>query len=60
MRSVLAGSFPLFLTYQLYGIGVGWGLSVYGFIAAALLPVPYVFFIYGARIRAHGAYNKIE
>ncbi|QIX02210.1 hypothetical protein AMS68_007727 [Peltaster fructicola] len=60
VRSVLAGSFPLFLTYQLYGIGVGWGLSVYGFIAAALLPVPYVFFIYGARIRAHGAYNKIE
>ena len=32
-------------------LGVGWGTSVLGFIAVAMIPIPFVFILYGERIR---------
>ena len=32
-------------------LGVAWATSVLGFISVGLIPVPILFFIYGARIR---------
>ena len=32
-------------------LGVPWATSVLGFVALALMPVPLLFFVYGARIR---------
>lgn len=58
LRSCLAGAFPLFMTPMLHNLGVGWGMSVFGFIAVALIPIPYLFFIYGKRIRARGEWSK--
>lgn len=32
-------------------LGLGWGNSLIGFIALALTPIPFVFYIFGERIR---------
>lgn len=58
LRSMLAGAFPLFITPMLHNLGVGWGVSVFGFMAVALIPIPYVFFVYGKRIRARGYWSR--
>lgn len=39
-------------------LGIDWGLSLLGFLAAAMLPIPYVFFVFGRRIRAVGKHSK--
>jgi MFS family permease len=58
LRSVFAGVFPLFIGPILHAMGVGWGISVFGFVAVALVPIPYLFFIFGKRIRARGFWSK--
>jgi hypothetical protein len=37
--------------YMYQNLGVQWATLVLGFIALGLMPVPLLFFIYGARIR---------
>lgn len=51
LRSVVGGIVPLFVPSLIEKIGYGWGLSVFGFIAVALMPAPLLFFWYGARLR---------
>jgi MFS transporter, DHA1 family, multidrug resistance protein len=51
VRSALAAGFPLFATAMYHTLGVAWASSLLGFLTAALAPVPYLFFIYGAKIR---------
>lgn len=58
LRSALAGAFPLFIAPMLHKMGIAWGVSVFGFVAVALIPIPYLFFIYGERIRARGFWSK--
>lgn len=58
LRSLFAAAFPLFITQELNALGVDWGISVFAFFATALLPIPYLFFIFGKRIRARGAWSK--
>ena len=58
LRSIFAGAFPLFITPELHNLGVGWGLSIFAFIAVALIPIPYLFYIFGKRIRARGVWSK--
>ncbi|KAF2802354.1 MFS general substrate transporter [Mytilinidion resinicola] len=58
MRSMLAGAFPLFSHALFTNIGLDWGLSLLGFLAVAMLPIPYVFYIFGRRIRAVGKHSK--
>lgn len=58
LRSALAGAFPLFITPMLHKLGVDWGISIFGFVAIALIPIPYLFYIYGKRIRARGFWSK--
>jgi multidrug resistance protein len=53
MRSVVAAFLPL-AGPQIYdALGVGWGSSVLGFIALALVPVPLLAYKYGKSIRRH-------
>ncbi|KAL3703550.1 hypothetical protein TMatcc_010739 [Talaromyces marneffei ATCC 18224] len=54
MRSVLAGAFPLFANAMVTNLGIGWACSVLGFIAAAMIPIPFLFYIYGKKLRARG------
>ncbi|KAK7518218.1 uncharacterized protein IWZ02DRAFT_434582 [Phyllosticta citriasiana] len=34
------------------------GVSIFGFCAVALIPIPYLFFVYGRRIRARGEFSR--
>ncbi|PWY85090.1 MFS general substrate transporter [Aspergillus heteromorphus CBS 117.55] len=52
LRSMMAGAFPLFVKPMFDRIGVDWGITVFGCIAAVLIPVPFLFFAWGKRIRA--------
>jgi hypothetical protein len=58
LRSVFAAAFPLFITPMLHNMGIQWGVSVFGFVAVALIPIPYLFFTFGKRIRARGFWSK--
>lgn len=58
LRSALAAAFPLFITPMLHNMGIKWGMSVFAFFSVALIPIPYLFFIYGKRIRARGFWSK--
>jgi len=58
LRSVLAGAFPLFIGPMLRKMGTRWGVSVFGFVAVALVPIPYLFFVFGKRIRARGVWSR--
>lgn len=51
MRSAVAGGFPLFAVQMFHNMGVGWAGSLLGFIATALIPMPFVFFFFGRKIR---------
>jgi hypothetical protein len=39
---------------MLEALGVGWGLSILGFVGVVMIPVPFLFFTFGPRLRAKG------
>ncbi|KAL1845047.1 hypothetical protein VTK73DRAFT_1287 [Phialemonium thermophilum] len=58
LRSCFAAAFPLVVGPMYHNIGVGPGSSITGGFAALLIPVPYVFYIYGKRIRARSKWSR--
>ncbi|KAL4741426.1 major facilitator superfamily domain-containing protein [Aspergillus similis] len=58
LRSVFAGCFPLFATAMFRNLGVPWASSVLGFVAIALIPIPYLFYVFGPKIRARGKWSR--
>ncbi|EWG50829.1 hypothetical protein FVEG_09958 [Fusarium verticillioides 7600] len=53
LRSLFGAAFPLF-TVQMYDkLGLHWASSIPAFLALVCVPFPYLFYIYGARIRTH-------
>ncbi|KAK2784519.1 hypothetical protein FQN52_008940 [Onygenales sp. PD_12] len=58
LRSCFAGAFPLFANAMYHGLGVPWASSVLGFVSLLLIPIPYLFYIYGKRIRARGKWSR--
>ena len=51
IRSVFGAFFPL-VTRQMYdGLGIHWASSIPGFLALACIPLPFIFYKYGAAIR---------
>ncbi|KAJ5195943.1 MFS multidrug transporter [Penicillium cf. viridicatum] len=58
LRSMMAGAFPLFVLPMYQTIGVDWGTTVFGCVAALLIPVPFLFFTWGKQIRARGEWSK--
>lgn len=40
-------------------LGIAWGTSVFGFIALAMTPIPWVFERWGANIRGMSRFNAI-
>jgi hypothetical protein len=57
VRSTLGGAFPLFATQMYTNLGVDWASSVLGFISVAMIPIPFLFFFYGAKIRAMSKFS---
>ena len=42
VRNVIGGFFPLFTTKLLETFGYSWANSLFGFIAVAMIPIPFV------------------
>lgn len=51
IRSAVGAAFPLFTQQMFTGLGVGWAATLLGFVSLALAPAPYLFYIYGSKIR---------
>lgn len=58
LRSIFAAAFPLAVGPMFHNIGTGPGLSITGGFAVLLLPVPFVFYRYGKKIRARSKWSK--
>jgi len=56
IRYVAAGGMTVVGIPFYQNMGVHWTLTILGCISALLVPVPYVFYMYGARIRARSKY----
>ena len=60
VRYACGAAFPLF-TFQMYkGLGIAWATSLLGFVSVAMLPIPWVFFSFGHRIRAKSHYDTLK
>ncbi|KAL2756983.1 hypothetical protein ACRALDRAFT_1049216 [Sodiomyces alcalophilus JCM 7366] len=51
LRSLAGALLPLGGLQMYNELGLGWGNSLLGFISAAMIPLPLLFFIFGERIR---------
>ena len=58
-RSRYPAAFPLFTTPMYRNLGVHWASAVPGFLALLCLPFPFLFYKYGASIRARCKYTKL-
>ncbi|RFU29421.1 hypothetical protein B7463_g6942, partial [Scytalidium lignicola] len=56
LRSLFGAIFPLFTTYMYNNLGIHWASSIPAFLALACLPFPFLFYKYGAQIRARCKY----
>lgn len=57
-RSGLAAVLPLVIRPMFAKLGNGWAYSVLGFFAVSMIPIPYVFYFFGAKIRQRGRYSS--
>ena len=57
LRSVLALAFPLFINPMYSKLGIPWATSVFAFFGVLLIPIPFVFYTYGSKIRSKGKYT---
>lgn len=60
LRYAGGGAFPLFTVQMFTALGIGWASSLLGFVSVALVPVPFVLYKYGHRIRARSQYITIK
>jgi DHA1 family multidrug resistance protein-like MFS transporter len=58
-RSIFGGVFPLFGYILFENLGVQWGASLVAFIALGMIPIPFVFYIFGEKIRAKNPYINL-
>lgn len=58
LRSALAGAFPLLIRPLLHTVGIPWGMSVFALFSVLLIPIPYLFFVFGKGIRARGVWSR--
>ncbi|KAL1961145.1 hypothetical protein VTO42DRAFT_3090 [Malbranchea cinnamomea] len=57
VRGMAAATFPLFAAKMFHSLGVDWATSVLGFISTAMAPIPFLFYRFGAKIRARSRFN---
>ncbi|TCD59920.1 hypothetical protein EIP91_011190 [Steccherinum ochraceum] len=57
--NITASTFPLF-TQQMYAaLTYKWANTIFAFIAAVMIPIPFVLFFYGPRIRARSKFASL-
>ena len=57
VRSIAGAVFPLFGPAMYHNLGVPWASSILAFLCVAFLPVPVLFYKYGAKIRSKSRFN---
>ncbi|KAL9597746.1 MAG: hypothetical protein Q9219_004940 [cf. Caloplaca sp. 3 TL-2023] len=57
LRSSCAAAFPLFINPMFHHLGTPWASSVFGCFAVLLIPIPFIFYVYGPSLRAKGKYT---
>jgi len=55
-RGVITAAFPLFGIQMYQALGFQWATGLLAFLTLVMLPFPYIFFKYGARIRARSRF----
>jgi len=56
LRSLAGAGFPLFSQYMFKALGVNWAGTLLGCVGFVLVPIPVVFYLYGAKIRERSAF----
>ncbi|KAM5347640.1 hypothetical protein ACJ41O_007464 [Fusarium nematophilum] len=56
IRSLFGAAFPLFTTRMYENLGNQWAASIPAFLSLACLPFPFVFYMYGEKIRSRCKY----
>ncbi|KAI1422103.1 polyamine transporter 1 [Xylaria sp. FL1777] len=56
LRSLFGATFPLFATYLFEGLGIQYASTLLGGVAALLVPIPILFYVYGPKLRAKSAF----
>lgn len=57
-RTAIAAVFPLFARQMYTNLGTHWASYLLGFIAAAMMPMPFVLLRYGDKLRERGRFAK--
>lgn len=60
LRYTFGGMFPLFTNYMYRGLGIHWASCIPGFVSVACMPLPFLFYRYGAAIRKRCKYAAIS
>jgi hypothetical protein len=60
LRSACAAAAPLFTNYMFDALGVGGAGSLIGGVGVLLMPIPFVFYKYGAAIRARSKFAPTD
>ncbi|KAK4942684.1 GTPase-activating protein [Elasticomyces elasticus] len=58
LRSSWGAAFPLFATGMYNQLGVGWASSTLAFISIAFIPIPFLLFKYGEKLRMKSKYAQ--
>ncbi|GAA5853949.1 hypothetical protein JCM5353_002308, partial [Sporobolomyces roseus] len=56
LRSLLGFAFPMFTRIMFNRLGTQWALTLLAFLSVLFAPIPFIFYYYGARIRAHSTF----
>ncbi|KIW43435.1 uncharacterized protein PV06_04541 [Exophiala oligosperma] len=57
LRYVIGAVFPLFTVQMYQALGVHWSTSLFGFVTIAMMPIPWVLYKFGPRIRSRSSYT---
>lgn len=60
LRSACAAASPLFTQYMFDALGVGGAGSLIGGVGVLMMPIPFVFYKYGGKIRARSKYAPTD
>jgi hypothetical protein len=56
----MAAPFPLFTVQMVDNLGIGWSMSLLGFITVAMIPIPFIFYRWGPVLRARSSYIQSD
>lgn len=59
MRSLIASTIPLFAWYMCNGIVISYGNTFLGVVAAVLVPLPFMVYFKGTKIRARTTFAPL-